>query len=142
MRKISLLLVMVLLLVAASVDAQKKGKVKIKPPVPAGTYTIQAEDGDGYFIFDADTGEFRCVMCEYGYIWNGTGTVKVEGVMVNFNCVTDQYRMLVTVNLFEGQGKAYLEINKMFSHQGEFTPFVERWTDLNISNSVAECKEE
>lgn len=137
MRKISLLLAITLLLVAGSVDAQKKGQ--IQPPVPAGSYLIQDDNGDGYMIIDANTGAFKCVICEYGVSWTGKGTVKFDALSVAFNAETRDYRMFVLIDVFTHQGKAVIEIYNGPGGRTDLGPFNEYWTDANMLDSKVSC---
>src|SRR4051794_18234227 len=100
MRKVSLLLVIFLLLVAGSVEAQKRGGRTRPIPVP-GTYSLQDDEGGGFLAFDAATGQFKCFMCEYGYAMSGVGKVSYDGLTVTFNAVTDQYKVFVSINVYE-----------------------------------------
>ncbi|MFL6216549.1 MAG: hypothetical protein ACJ74J_21880 [Blastocatellia bacterium] len=139
MRKIVFLLIMVLMLVTASVEAQKKSKQpRIQPPTPMGTYGIQDDEGEGFIVFDAGTGAFKCVMCEYGYTYSGTGTVKMDGLSCYFNCETDSYRIYLSMNAYDRQGKVVVEVYKA-PNGYDVPPFTEYWEDLNMDDSPLDC---
>lgn len=139
MKKVSLLLVMILLLVTVSVDAQKK-KGKIQPPTPMGSYSIQDEEGEGYIVFDANTGAFLCVFCEEGgYAIKGVGTVKFEGLSVLFNCTTEDYKMFVKLNVYEAKGKAVIELYRDPQTGDQTEVYVEKFVDLNTNNNTLAC---
>jgi len=138
MRKLSILLTMIVMLASASVQAQKKGIRPIGPPV-SKVYSVQDQDGDGFFIFDLVSGEFKCNMCEYGYYFSGTGQVKVDGFNVYFSAVTDSYQMFVSLNVWERQGKAVMEVFKDPGTGYDIVPFKEFWTDLNMDDNSLDC---
>jgi hypothetical protein len=138
MRKTGLLLVMIMLVMTVSVGAQKRKP--IKPPVLDGTYCVVDDEGEGFMVFDAATGDFKCSMCEYGYAWGGTGTVKFDGLTVSFNAVTENYRIFGLVNVYDRVGKCVIEVYKLPNHSGfDIEPFVEYWEDSNTADSVMDC---
>lgn len=141
MRKISLVITVVVLLAGVSVQAQKKHRSiqPIAPPVEVQNVCVQDDDGDGFFIFNPLTGAFKCYMCEYNFVWSGVGGVKVDGCNVYFSAVTDSYRMFLSVNVCEQQGKAALEILKLPGSDYDIEPMVENWTDTNMRDDTMEC---
>ena len=139
MRRIVFLMIMALMLVTASVEAQKKSKLPvIQPPTPAGNYAIQDDEGEGFMIFDAATGAFKCVLCEYGYTYSGIGVVKKEGLNCYFNCETESYRMYVSMNAYDRQGKVVIEIYKA-PNGYDVPPVTEYWEDTNMDNNLLDC---
>jgi hypothetical protein len=138
MRKLSILLTMIVMLAGVSVQAQKKGVRPIGPPVKK-VYSVQDQTGSGFMIFDLVSGEFKCQMCEYGYAFSGIGEVKVDGFNVYLSAVTDNYEIFVSVNVWERQGKAVMELYKDPSTGKDIEPIQEFWTDLNMDDNVLDC---
>jgi hypothetical protein len=138
MRRISLLLAIIVLVAGVSVQAQKKGGIQpVSPPVPR-QLCVQDQDGGGFIVFDLNSGEFKCSMCEYKYGYSGTGEVKVEGFNVYLTAVTDAYQIFVTINMWERSGRTVMEIYE--SPEGKsIEPFKEFWTDVNIDNNSMNC---
>jgi hypothetical protein len=138
MRKLSILLTLIAMLAGVSVQAQKKGIRPIGPPV-SKVYSVQDQDGDGFMMFDLVSGEFKCQICEYGFGFSGIGEVKVDGFNVYFSAVTDNYHIYASVNVWERQGKAVMEIYKDPGGSIAFEPFQEFWTDLNMDDNSLDC---
>lgn len=141
MRKISLLFAIIVLLAGVSVQAQKRsGPQPIGPPIPK-QISIQDQDGGGFMVFDLSTGEFKCEMCEYNYGFSGPGQVKIDGFNVYLSAVTDTYEVFVTVNLWDRQAKAVMEVYSLTGRTDVTTTegIREFWTDLNIDNNTLNC---
>ena len=137
MRKLSIFLTMIVMLASVSVQAQKKVR-PIGPPV-SKVYSVQDQEGDGFMIFDLVSGEFKCQMCEYGYAFSGTGQVKVDGFNVYLSAITDSYQIFVSINIWERQGKAVMELYKDPSGIADIEPIQEFWTDLNMDDNALDC---
>ena len=140
MKRISLVLGLILLLTGVSVQAQKKNKSiqPIGPPIK-GLVSVQDQDGEGYISFDLLTGEFLCQMCEYKYTYRGVGQVKLDGFNVYLTAVTDSYQIFVSLNMWDREGKAVMEMFKAPDEKFEIVPFKEFFTDLNIDNNSLSC---
>jgi hypothetical protein len=138
MRKLSILLTMMVMLASASAQAQKKGIRPIGPPVNK-VYSVQDQEGGGFMIFDLVSGEFKCNMCEYGYAFSGKGEVKVDGFNVYLSAVTDSYHIFVSVNIWDRQGKAVMELFKDPGGVADIQPIQEFWTDLNMDDNSLDC---
>ena len=138
MRKLSIFLTMIVMLVGVSVEAQKKKVRPIGPPVKK-VYSVQDQESGGFFIFDLASGEFKCNMCEYGYAFSGIGEVKIDGFNVYFSAITDSYQMFVSVNIWDRQGKAVMELYKDPSTGFDIKPVQEFWTDLNMDDNSLDC---
>lgn len=148
MRKISLLFAIIVLLAGVSVQAQKRGGAPqpIGPPIPRQV-SVQDQDGGGFIVFDLGTGDFKCNMCEYKYAFGGPGEVKIDGFNVYLSAVTDTYEVFVTVNLWDRQGKAMMEVyssapDSSATDRAGLTPtggIREFWTDVNIDNNTLNC---
>ena len=133
------MLAIIVLLAGVSVQAQKgKGIQPIGPPVK-NQLSVQDQTGGGYITFDILTGEFTCNMCEYKYIFKGIGQVKVDGFNVYLSAVTDQYQMFITLDMWERNGKAVMEVYQSPETKAEVGVFQEFWTDLNIDNNTLSC---
>jgi hypothetical protein len=129
---------MIVMLAGVSVQAQKKGIRPIGPPVKK-VYSVQDRDGSGFMLFDLASGEFKCNMCEYGYAFSGTGQVKVDGFNVYLSAVTDSYNIFVSINVWERQGKAVMELFQDPGGVVAIEPIREFWTDLNMDDNSLDC---
>ncbi len=138
MRKLSILFTLIVMLVGVSAQAQRKNPPpEIRPVVKI--LSVQDQEGDGYIWFNIATGEFTCNMCEYGYVINGTGQVKIDGFNVYLGAVTDEYQMFVSINVWDRQGKAVVELFKAPDMKFESDRLQENWTDLNIDDNKLVC---
>ena len=138
MRKLSILLTLIVMLASVSVQAQKKGIDPIGPPV-SKVYSVQDQEGGGFMMFDLVSGEFKCQMCEYGYAFSGTGQVKVDGFNVYLSAITEGYHIYASVNVWERQGKAVMELYKDPVGGYDIPPLHEYWTDLNMDDNYLDC---
>jgi hypothetical protein len=138
MQKLSILFTLIVMLAGVSVEAQKKGISPVAPPVKK-VYSVQAQDGGGFLIFDLVSGEFKCNMCEYGYAFGGTGQVKVDGFNVYLSSVTDSYQIFVSINVWDRQGKAVIELFKAPGANYDIQPIQEFWTDVNMDDNSLDC---
>jgi hypothetical protein len=128
------------LLTGVSVQAQKKNKgiQPVAPPI-SRLVSVQDQDGEGFISFDLVTGDFTCQMCEYKYTYKGVGQVKVDGFNVYLTAVTDGYQIFVSLNMWDRQGKAVMEMFKAPEDKFDIVPFKEYFTDLNIDNNSLGC---
>lgn len=140
MKRISLVLALIVLSMGVSVQAQKKNKgiQPIGPPIK-GLVSVQDQDGEGFISFDLVTGEFTCQMCEYKYTYKGVGQVKLDGFNVYLTAVTDGYQIFVSLNMWDRDGKAVMEMFKAPDDKFDIVPFKEFFTDLNIDNNSLTC---
>ena len=140
MRKISLLFAIIVLLAGVSVQAQKKGgaPLPIGPPVPRQV-SVQDQDGGGFIVFDLPTGDFKCNMCEYGLAFGGVGQVKIDGFNIYFTALSEEYSMFVSINVWDKQGKAVMEIFNPPPGSAVDANLREYWTDGNIYNNTLSC---
>jgi hypothetical protein len=136
MKKLSILFALVIMLAGASVQAQK---IQPAPPPVSKILSVQDQDGSGYIWFNVVTGEFTCNMCEYGYTFSGKGEVKVDGFNVYLAAVTDSYQIFVSLNMWDSQGKAVMEMFQSPQDKADLVPIQEFWTDLNIRNNSLQC---
>ena len=67
----------------------------------------------------------------------GKGTVKTSGSWINFEAITNEYRILASVNLDTKVGKAVVDVLLPF---GEMVPMQEIISDANFTDSVAACE--
>jgi hypothetical protein len=145
MRKIGLVIGIIILLAGVSAQAQRRSQQPLpsSPPVPSSPPTvlsIQDQEGGGYLVFDVNTGEFKCNMCEYAFSFGGKGAVKIDGVNVTFSAVTDSYKVFVSLNMWDRQGRAVMETYQ--SPDGKLggpKADLEYWTDLNLDDNLLEC---
>jgi hypothetical protein len=139
MEKLSLLFTLVLFLGIVPILGQQKSRIQpIGPPVKQ-MLSVEDQTGDGYILFDITTGNFKCSMCEYGYDFSGTGQVKIDGFNVYLSAVSDSYQLFVSLNVWDKQGKAVMEIFQSPNGQLDIPPIQEFWTDLNISDNSLLC---
>ena len=139
MKKISLMLAIIVLLAGVSVQAQKGNRIQpIGPPV-SKLLSVQDQTGDGFIMFDIVTGEFKCNMCEYKYAFSGKGDVKVDGFNVYLTSVTDSYQIFISLNVWDKQGKAVMQVFQVPGGQFDIEPIQEFWTDLNIDDNTLSC---
>jgi hypothetical protein len=126
------------MLAGVSAQAQKKGLPPVIQPV-SKILSVQDQDGGGYMWFNMLSGEFKCNMCEYGYVINGKGEVKVDGFNVYLTAVTDEYQIFISVNIWERQGKAVMEVFQLPNVKTDPQPIQEFWSDSNIDNNKLVC---
>jgi hypothetical protein len=135
MRRFSLVFAMIVLLVGIPVQAQK---IQPRPIVGPAAVTIQGENGEGYMVFNLNTGEFTCFLCEYGYAMSGKGEVKIDGCSIYFATLTDEYNIFITINKCEQQAKVAVEYYPK-DNRFDIQPVYESWFDLNLLDSKADC---
>jgi hypothetical protein len=99
--------------------------------------SVQDQTGGGFIVFDLVSGDFKCNMCEYKFVFGGTGKVKVDGFNVYLSAVTESYQIFISVNMWDRQGKAVMEIVQ--SPNGQLDIIKEFWTDLNIDDNPLTC---
>jgi len=141
MRRINLVLAIVVLVAGVSVQAQTKNKLRpqpTEPPVPK-LLSVQDQTGGGFIKFDIVSGDFKCNLCEYGFVFGGTGQVKVDGFNVSLSAVTDTFRIFVSLNMWDRQGKAVIEVFQSDHMQNDLGPIQEFWADLNINDNSLAC---
>jgi hypothetical protein len=138
MKKLSILFTLMVMLAGVSVQAQRKGIRPIGPPVKK-VYSLEDQKTGAFLIFDLVSGEFKVNMCNYGYAFGGTGQVKVDGFNVYLSAVTDSYNIFVSINVWDRQGKAVMELFKDPGGVNDIVPIQEFWTDLNIDDNVLDC---
>lgn len=141
MRRIILLCAMAIMVTGLSAQAQKKHTRPQDrlPPFVVQDVSMQDDSGGGYFIFNPATGAFKCILCEYGYALSGVGGVKVDGCNIYFSAVTDSYKMFVSVNVCDQQGKAAIEILRLPDSKFDIEPVLENWADSNMRDDTMEC---
>lgn len=140
MKKISLALALVMLLVGVSADAQKKkGGHNITPAPIRADMVVEDQNGEGFITFNPETSEFTCQMCKYGYVWSGTGKVEAKGLNVYFNAMTDSYRIFVSLNIEDGQGKAVIQVLKDPVTGFAIQPLADYFNDGDIYNNNLAC---
>jgi hypothetical protein len=140
MRKTSLMFVIIVLLVSVSAQAQKPGRqpAPIGPPVKS-LLSVQDQEGGGFLVFDVTSGTFKGNMCEHKIAIEGTGQVKVDGFNVYLSAVSDSYQIFVSLNVWDRQGKAVIEMFQSPDGKTDLAPIREFWTDLNIDDNRQDC---
>jgi hypothetical protein len=109
----------------------------LPPPTEATLINIQDDLGNGFIVFNTSTGEYKCHFCKYNYTMYGTGQIKTDGCNLYFEDLKDGYRILISVNLCDHQGKAAIEVDTM--PDGSQMTMREYWTDINMGNSIMDC---
>jgi hypothetical protein len=71
---------------------------------------MQDDAGEGFMLFDMATGAYKCKLCEYGQVYSGTGSVKVEGYRVTFAAREAGWTITSFIDLFEQKGKCFVEV--------------------------------
>ena len=140
MRRTIIQIAILFLLASVSAQAQKPRlqPAPIGPPVK-NLLSVQDQEGGGYLLFDVVTGDFKCNMCEYNFAFGGTGQVKVDGFNVYLSAVTDGYQIFVSLNVWDRQGKAVMEVYQSPDDKLDIQPIREFWTDLNIDDNSLDC---
>lgn len=133
MRRLSLVFAMIVLLVGIPVQAQK-----IQPRPGTAGVLVQGENGEGFMIFNLKSGEFKCNLCEYGYVMSGVGEVKIDGCNIYFSAVTDDYNIFATINKCDQQAKVAVEMYPE-DYRFDIKPIHESWFDSNLLDSKANC---
>lgn len=141
MKKLSIFFALIVMLAGVSAQAQKKNTriQPITPPPIKQLQCVQDDEGDGFFMFDMVTGDFTCNVCEYGYEWKGKGQVKIDGFNVYFTAITEEYNMFVSLNVWDKQGKAVIELYKLPDGKYDIEPMRENWVDGNIYDNSMNC---
>jgi hypothetical protein len=131
---------MMAMLVSVSALAQRKGVTKGSAlTVPVTNLCVEDQVGGGYIIFNLQSGEFKCITCEYDIAWSGTGEVKIDGFNVYLSAITPGYYIFVSANVWDKQGKAVVEVFEDPTGAGAIKPFQEYWTDLNMDDNKMTC---
>jgi hypothetical protein len=141
MRKTGLLIAIIVLLAGASALAQKKSlQNRGLPPIGGyGTVIVQDDNNAGYLVFDPQSGEYSCVLCEYGYTLSGKAEVKIDGCTIYFSDLQDGYRIFSTVSMCEQQAKCTVEMFKHPDLKYDVEPLQETWSDSNMRDNTADC---
>ena len=139
MKKIIIGLAIIVFVAGVSVQAQKKSRIQPPPPPTKKLLSVQDETGGGFIVFDMVTGDFKCNMCEYKLAFGGKGDVKVDGFNVYLSAVTDSYQIFVSLNMWDRQGKAVMQVFQTPGSQIDIDPIQEFWTDLNCDDNSLTC---
>ena len=111
----------------------------ITPPPPAAlpTEVILQDDVTGSFLYLIPaTGDFKFIHCADNTAMGGVGQVTTSGPWLNFEVITNEYRIVASVNLDAKTGKAAIDI---FVPIGEMIPMQEVISDSNFTDNVPVC---
>lgn len=141
MRRSGLVLAMIVMLAGVSVQAQKKSaQVRLTPPTfQPQQVVIQDDNGGGFLVFDPASGAYKSTLCEFGFVFSGTGQVKVDGCNVNFSDIQTGYRIFATVNMCDHQAKCAFEVFEEPNLRFDIEPIFGSLVDTNVLNSMTEC---
>ena len=141
MRRLVLVLAIITLVAGISVQAQKKSiGPRIQPPIwETAMVTMQDDNGGGYLVFDPMTGDYKCNLCEYGYLLEGKGEVKIDGCNIYFSEVEQGYRIFASVNMCDHQAKCAIEVFSLPKVGFDIEPIKEDWSDADMRDSKADC---
>jgi hypothetical protein len=129
------------MLAGVSVQAQRKSaQVRLTPPTfQPQQVVIQDDGGRGYLVFDPASGAYKSTLCEFGFVFSGTGQVKVDGCTVNFSDIQTGHRIFATVNMCDHQAKCAFEVFEEPTLRFDIEPIFETLVDTNTLNSTTEC---
>ena len=140
MKRVIIVFVVVMLLMGVVADAQKKkGSASVTPPPVRVDMCVDDEKGEGFILFNPGTQEFSCHMCKYGWVWSGVGKVNAQGMNVYFNAITDRYRIFVSLNVEDFQGKAIIQVLKDPVTGLDVEPVAEYFSDDDIYTNPMSC---
>ena len=98
---------------------------------------ILQNDLDGSFLFLVPgTSEFKFIHCADNTAMGGVGKVTTSGLWLNFEVITNEYRIMASVNLDAKTGKAAIDI---FVPIGEMIPMQEVISDSHFTDNVPVC---
>lgn len=91
-------------------------------------------------MVNTDTGEYKCILCEYGYELSGVGQVKIEGCSIYFSHVEKGYRIFAQADPCQQRAKLACEVFDLPKLGFDIEPILEYWSDTNMKDSTADCK--
>ena len=109
---------------------------ELPPPVIPSEVILQNDLDGSFLLFTTTGGEFKFIHCADNTAMDGKGTVKTSGSWINFEAITNEYRILASVNLDNKVGKAVVDVLLPF---GEMVPMQEIISDANFTDSIAAC---
>jgi hypothetical protein len=146
MRKISLIFLMLALLSGVSAYAQKSRKTSPQPAQPIQTTAtasqyvyVQDDLGGGFLVINVTDGSYKAKLCDYGYSFSGTGSVKVDGCSVTFSVIQASHTITATANVCDQKAQSFVEVKQIPGVGFEGDPVFKALNDSNISDSTTEC---
>ncbi|MGH9426441.1 MAG: hypothetical protein ACRD2L_09085 [Terriglobia bacterium] len=138
MRKTGLVLAIMVLLAGVSVQAQKKSP-RPAQSVPSASIMVQADEGEGVLVIDPLSGAFNCNLCEYGFQFDGKGTVKIDGCVISYSAVETNYRIYATIDMCGHQAKVVTQVI-----DDRITGIAPKWisesfVDSDMQDNSGEC---
>jgi hypothetical protein len=111
------------------------------PPSELPSDIILQNDADGSFLYLVTaTGEFKFIHCEDNTAMSGVGKVTRSGSWLNFEVITNEYRVLASINLDAKTGKAVIDIfAPIGAVSGVNVPMQEIISDSNFTDNVTVC---
>lgn len=113
-----------------------------EPPPPSNVPSeiIVQSDADGSFLHLSTSGEYKFIHCEDGVVISGRGKVTIAGDMLYFEHITNEYRVLASVNLATKEGKAAIEVFTTFKTEAGVVPEMREYiSDNNLADNTTEC---
>jgi hypothetical protein len=121
-------------------DSTTTCAVKETPPVVVPTEIIIQNDADGSFLHLSTAGEYKFIHCQDGVAFSGRGKVTISGDLLYFEHITNEFRVLASVNLTAKEGKAAIEVFTPFETEaGEVPAMGEYITDHNLADNTTSC---
>lgn len=149
MRRISLMFLMLMLVSGVSAYAQKSRKTTPQPtqptqPVqttaaPSQYVYVQDDLGGGFLVFNIADGAYKAKLCDYGYSFSGTGSVKVDGCSVTFSVIQPSHTITATANVCDQKAQSFIEVKQIPGVGFEGDPVLKALNDSNTSDSTTEC---
>lgn len=152
MRRISLMFLIMMLVTGVSAYAQKSRKTQPQPapapqpaqqPVQASTQSqylyVQDDLGGGFLIFNVADGVYKAMLCDYGYSFSGTGSVKVDGCSITFSAIQDSHAITATANICDQKAQSFIQVKQIPGVSTEAQPIEKSLNDSNIGDSTTTC---
>lgn len=110
------------------------------PPATVPSEIIIQNDADGSFLHLSTAGEYKFIHCEDGVAMSGRGNVTINGDLLYFEHITNEYRVVASVNLTGKDGKAAIEVFTAFKTGTGVVPVMREYiSDSNISDNTTDC---
>ena len=110
------------------------------PPATVPSEIIVQNDADGSFLHLSTTGEYKFIHCEDGVAISGRGKVTITGDLLYFEHITNEYRVLASLNLAGKDGKAAIEVFTAFKTGTGMVPVMQEYiTDTNLTDNTTQC---
>jgi|SRR5215475_334531 len=129
--RLAIIGLMICSVLAISANAQK-GTTQI---------VLQDDRSADHLVIDITTGEYKFESCNAKVAISGAGKIDVSGCTVTLNDFSDTQRVVATVDLCAGEGKADIVLVNEFSERPNDNPIEFVLSDSNTRDSVFACGE-